>query len=220
MAYYFFYFNLKRCKECETRMHKPPGPPAESLIYQISSNCMTGVSEELPQHERACPWGKKWTPNFTLCRQLVWSIECYFFFLLCVLEEPGLSLGSCSEEDVTPPAPYPVFWQICWMLDFWTFVSALPRQLHCPPAWQAELYNTTFVLPEQRSSILSWLVYQTGFIPFEFIWPLLLDLFVHKTVNAFLKVNSMRLFSIFQHNCAVYYRNSGKTNSPWCLLPC
>lgn len=48
---------------------------AHQQIYQISSNCMTGISEE---EEWACPGGKKWTPSFTLFRQLIWSIE-YFF---------------------------------------------------------------------------------------------------------------------------------------------
>lgn len=51
MAYYFVCPNLKRCKECETRMHKPLVPPTESLTYQVSSNSMTGIPEK---EEPAC----------------------------------------------------------------------------------------------------------------------------------------------------------------------
>ena len=52
----FCVLNLKRCKECETRMHKPLVPLAESLTYQISSNSMTGISEE---EEQVCLRSKK-----------------------------------------------------------------------------------------------------------------------------------------------------------------
>lgn len=56
MAYYFVYFNFKKCKEHETRMQKPLVPLAESLTYQISSNSMTGISEE---EEQTCLGSKK-----------------------------------------------------------------------------------------------------------------------------------------------------------------
>lgn len=165
MGYYFVYFNLKRCKECENRMHKPLVPLAESLTYQISSNSMTGISEE---EERACLGSKNWTPGFVLCRQLIWSVECFF---LRVPEERGLSLDSCSEEDLTTLAPYLVFWQICRILNFSTFVSASPRQVHCLAARHTELCSTPFALHGQSSVVLSWLVYQTGFTPLGLAGP-------------------------------------------------
>lgn len=56
MAYYFVYFKFKKCKEHETRMQKPLVPLAESLTYQISSNSMTGISEE---EEQTCLGSKK-----------------------------------------------------------------------------------------------------------------------------------------------------------------
>lgn len=165
MAYNFAHFNLKRCKECKTRTHKPLVLLAECLTYQISSNSVTGISEG---EEQACIGSKKWTPDFALWRQLIWSVGCLF---LCVPEGSGLSLDSCSEEDLIPLAPYLVFWQICQILDFPTFVSASPRQLRCLATWHEELCSTLFALHGQSSIVWSWLVYQTGLTPFGLAGP-------------------------------------------------
>lgn len=56
MAYYFVYFDLKRCKEYATSMNKPLVPLEESLMYQIFSNSLTGIPEG---EEQVCLGSKK-----------------------------------------------------------------------------------------------------------------------------------------------------------------
>lgn len=119
---------------------------------------------------------------FWLVQKLIWSVECFFLWMP---EEPGLSLDTCSEEDLTLLAPYLVFWWICWILDFPTLVSALLRQLCCLTAWHTELCSAPWALHGQSTIALSWLVYQAGFTLFGFSWLFLLNLFVLKTVNPF-----------------------------------
>lgn len=167
MAYYFVYFDLKRCKECATSMNKLLVPLEESLMYQIFSNSLTGISEG---EEQVCLGSKKWTPNFALCRLPIWAEKCFF----CVCQR---SLGcpwTAAQRRIWPLLLHT--WSCDRFAKFGTF-----KHLHLlhPDSSTACWLELAF-LPDWIYSI--WIR-----------WPFLLYLFALKTINHFKKELSWEL---------------------------
>ena len=131
-AYYFVYFNLKRCKECETNLS------SHQQEVWLTRFPLTACWEYLKRKNERVLEAKNKDPVL-----LIWSVECS---LECVPEEPG--------------CPWTAAWRRSWRLllhtwtsdrfaEYWTcqhlYLLCLGKLL-CLAAWHIELYSTPFVL--------------------------------------------------------------------------